>query len=74
MVGNFVRVGPPGNRYLVLEVVNRQYWAAANPRDGSPDMSQARYVQAASPADAQAQVVAFLDVAVVLEITDLQGA
>jgi hypothetical protein len=51
IVGNFVRVGPPGNRYLVLEVVNRQYWAATNPRDGSPDMSQARYVQAASPAD-----------------------
>lgn len=51
IVGNFVRVGPPGNRYLVLEVVNRQYWAATNPRDGSPDMSQARYVEAASPAD-----------------------
>jgi hypothetical protein len=51
IVGNFVRVGPPGNRYLVLEVVGRQYWAATNPRDGSPDMSQARYVQAASPAD-----------------------
>jgi hypothetical protein len=51
MVGNFVRVGPPGNRYLVLEVVNRQYWAATNPRDGSPDMSQASYVQAASAAD-----------------------
>lgn len=51
IVGNFVRVGPPGNRYLVLEVVNTQYWAATNPRDGSPDMSQARYVQAASPAD-----------------------
>jgi len=51
IVGNFVRVGPPGNRYLVLEVVNRQDWAATNPSDGSPDMSQARYVQAASPAD-----------------------
>ncbi len=32
-------------------MVNTQYWAATNPRDGSPDMSQARYVQAASPAD-----------------------
>jgi DNA-directed RNA polymerase specialized sigma24 family protein len=51
IVGNFVRVGPPGNRYLVLEVVNRQDWAATDPRDGSPDLSQARYVQAASPAD-----------------------
>jgi hypothetical protein len=51
VVGNFVRVGPPGKRYLVLEMVNRQYWAATNPRDGSPDMSQARYVRAASPAD-----------------------
>jgi hypothetical protein len=51
IVGNFVRVGPPGNRYLVLEVVNRQDWAATDPNDGSPDMSQARYVQAASPAD-----------------------
>jgi len=51
IVGNFVQVGPPGNRYLVLEAVGRQYWAATNPGDGSPDMSQARYVQAASPAD-----------------------
>jgi hypothetical protein len=50
-VGNFVRVGPAGNRYLVLEVVNTQNWAATNPRDGSPDMSAAAYVQAASPAD-----------------------
>lgn len=24
IVGNFVRVGPPGNRYLVLEVVSRR--------------------------------------------------
>lgn len=51
IVGNFLRVGPARNRYLVLEVVNRQYWAATNPHDGSPDMSQALYVQAASPAD-----------------------
>ena len=50
-VGNFLRVGPPGNRYLVLDVNNHQYWAATNPRDGSPDIFQARYVQAASPAD-----------------------
>jgi hypothetical protein len=51
IVGNVLRVGPPGGRYLVLEVVSTQDWAAANPRDGSPDLSQARYVQAASPAD-----------------------
>jgi hypothetical protein len=50
-VGNVVRVGPPGDRYLVLEVVGTQDWAATNPRDGSPRLSQARYVQAASPGD-----------------------
>jgi hypothetical protein len=50
-VGNVLRVGPPRDRYLVLEVVGTQDWAATNPRDGSPQLSQARYVQAASPAD-----------------------
>ena len=50
-VGNVVRVGPPGDRYLVVEVVGTQDWAATNPRDGSPQLSQARYVQVASPAD-----------------------
>jgi hypothetical protein len=50
-VGNVLRVGPPGDRYLVLEVVGTQSWAATNPRAGSPNLSQARYVQAASPAD-----------------------
>ena len=51
IVGNFLRVGPAGDRYTVLEVVNRQYWAATNPHDGSPDMSQALYVRLATPAD-----------------------
>jgi hypothetical protein len=46
-----VRVGPADNHYTVLEVVNRQYWAATNPHDGSPDMSQALYVRLATPAD-----------------------
>ena len=32
-------------------MVNRQYWAATNPHDGSPDMSQALYVRLATPAD-----------------------
>jgi hypothetical protein len=50
-VGNVLRVGPPGDRYLVLEVVGTQDWAATNRPEGSPDLSQARYVQAASPAD-----------------------
>ena len=50
-VGNFLRVGPPEERYVVLEVVSTQDWAATNPRDGSPQLSQARYVQVASPAD-----------------------
>jgi hypothetical protein len=50
-VGNVLRVGPPADRYLVLEVVGTQDWAATNPRDGSPQLSQALYVQAASPAD-----------------------
>ena len=51
IVGNFIRVGPADNRYTVLEVVNRQYWAATNPHDGSPDMSQALSVRLATSAD-----------------------
>ena len=50
-VGNVLRVGPRGDRYLLLEVVRTEDWAATNPRAGSPNLSQARYVQAASPAD-----------------------
>ncbi len=51
IVGNFLRVGPPGNHYVVLEVVDSQYWAARSPKAGSPQLSQALYVQLASPAD-----------------------
>jgi hypothetical protein len=51
VVGNFVRVGPKDDPYQVLELVGREFWAARSPRDGSPDMSQALSVQAATPAD-----------------------
>jgi hypothetical protein len=50
-VGNFLRVGPAGDPYLVLEQVGVQSWAARSPRDGSPYLSQALWVRPASPAD-----------------------
>jgi hypothetical protein len=50
-VGNFLKVGPADDPYLVLEKVGVQYWAARSPRDGSPDLSQALWVRPASPSD-----------------------
>jgi hypothetical protein len=51
VVGNFVRVGPAGDPYEVLEKIETQYWAAQNPHDGSPSIWQPLEVQLASPAD-----------------------
>jgi len=50
-VGNFRRVGPADDPYLVLEEVGIQYWAARSPHDPSPSLSQALRVSPASPAD-----------------------
>jgi hypothetical protein len=50
-VGNFLKVGPAGDPYLVLEEVGVQAWAARSPRDGSPYLSQALWVRPASPGD-----------------------
>lgn len=50
-VGNFLKVGPADDPYLVLEEVGVQSWAARSPRDGSPELSQALWVRPASPGD-----------------------
>lgn len=51
VVGNFIRVGPAKDPYLVLEKVGTQYWAAQNPHDRAPFLTQALGVQLASRAD-----------------------
>ncbi|HEY2576974.1 MAG TPA: CU044_5270 family protein [Streptosporangiaceae bacterium] len=51
VVGNFLRVGPSGGHYVVLEKVSNQQWSSNSPRDSSPDVTQALGVQLASPAD-----------------------
>ncbi len=48
-VGNFLKVGPADDPYLMLEEVGIQSWAARSPRDGSPRLSQALWVRPASP-------------------------
>jgi len=50
-VGNFLRVGPAGDPYLVLEEVGVQSWAARSPREGSPYLAQALWARPASPSD-----------------------
>ena len=50
-VGNFLKVGPADDPYLVLEEVGIQSWAARSPRDGSPRLSQALWVRPASPSN-----------------------
>jgi hypothetical protein len=50
-VWNFLKVGPAGDPYLVLEEVGVQSWAARSPRDGSPYLSQALWARPASPSD-----------------------
>lgn len=50
-VGNFLKVGPAGDPYLMLEEVGTQSWAARSPRAGSPYLSQALWVRPATPSD-----------------------
>jgi hypothetical protein len=50
-VGNFLKVGPADDPYLVLEEVGVQSWAARSPRDPSPYLSQALWVRPASPSN-----------------------
>lgn len=53
-VGNFIRVGPAGDRYLILERTGVQNWAARNPRVLSQRIVQPTGVQLASAADHRA--------------------
>lgn len=54
LVGNFLRVGPPDDPYVILEKVAVQQWAAQSPRVFSPNIWQALGVQFASAADQRA--------------------
>jgi hypothetical protein len=55
-VGNYLRVGQPGDRYVVLEKVAAQQWTwtRQSAQLPSPVISQALSVQPASPADESA--------------------
>jgi hypothetical protein len=50
-VGNFLKVGPAGDSYVVLEQVGVQYWAARSPRDPNPYLFQPLWVRPASSSD-----------------------
>lgn len=50
-VGNFRRVGPAKDHYVLLEKVGAQSWAARSGKARSPDLVQALGVQFASAAD-----------------------
>lgn len=50
-VGNFLKVGPADDPYLMLEEVGVQYWAARLPRGGSPYLYQPLWVRPASSSD-----------------------
>jgi hypothetical protein len=54
LVGNFLRVGPANDRYVINEKVAVQQWAAQSPRIFSFDTTQALGVQFASAADQEA--------------------
>jgi hypothetical protein len=54
VAGNFVRVGPFSDRYVILEKTAAQYWGALNPQAMSQDYNQRLGVQLASTADRQA--------------------
>jgi hypothetical protein len=54
VVGNFIRVGPAADRYVILEKTAVQSWAAANPRTMSQAYNQRLGVQLASAADRRA--------------------
>ena len=49
-VGNFLKVGPADDPYLMLEEVGVQYWAARLPRGGSPYLYQPLWVRRLRPA------------------------
>ncbi|HMG62089.1 MAG TPA: CU044_5270 family protein, partial [Streptosporangiaceae bacterium] len=53
-VGNFLRVGPRGHPYAILEKASDQRWYARAPQGPSPDLTQNLGVQFASAADAAA--------------------
>ena len=50
-IGNFIRVGPPDDRYTILETIGEASWTASSPYGRSPEFVQPLAVQLASPAD-----------------------
>lgn len=54
VVGNFQRVGPASDHYLILEKVGVQQWTAQSAKLPSPSIEQPLGVQFASSADARA--------------------
>lgn len=50
-VGTFVQLGPADDRYMVLEEVGVQNWAARSPKDGSPQLAQLLGAAPVSAAD-----------------------
>lgn len=50
-VGNFLTVGPVGNRYVILERASNQEWAASSPNTRSPALVRMLGAQLASAAD-----------------------
>lgn len=55
VVGNFIRVGPINDRYVILERTAVQDWAARDPQGMSQDFNQRLGVLLASAADRQAR-------------------
>jgi hypothetical protein len=51
VAGNFLRVGPAADPYLVLDESQVQNWAARSPRDGSPDFAKQLGAAPVSAAD-----------------------
>jgi hypothetical protein len=51
VAGNFLRVGPTADPYLLLDESQVQNWAARSPKDGSPDFAKQLGAAPASAAD-----------------------
>ena len=51
VAGNFLRVGPAADPYLLLDESQVQNWAARSPKDGSPDFAKQLGAAPVSAAD-----------------------
>ena len=51
VAGNFLRVGPAADPYLLLDESQAQNWAARSPKDGSPDFAKQLGAAPVSAAD-----------------------